>query len=89
MEGSHTCCPSHATSRVANRIFRSLALDSGGFFGFNRENESALIFSLKFNYAMLIEEAYSNVHKISQANKSNAQTFQPQSLFWSVKRHSS
>ena len=30
----HACCPSHATSRVANRIFRSLALGFGGFFGF-------------------------------------------------------
>ena len=25
------CCPSHSTSRVANRIFRSLALGPGGF----------------------------------------------------------
>ena len=33
MKRFHARCHSHATSRVANRIFRSLALGSGGFFG--------------------------------------------------------
>ena len=33
MKRFHACCPSHATSRVANRTFRSLALGSGGIFG--------------------------------------------------------
>ena len=33
MKRCHACCPFHATSSVANRMFRSLALGSGGFFG--------------------------------------------------------
>ena len=33
MKRFHACCPSHATSRVANRILRSLALGSVGCFG--------------------------------------------------------
>ena len=33
MKRFHARCPSHATSRVANRIFSSLALGSGGFSG--------------------------------------------------------
>ena len=37
MEGDrcrfHTCCPPHATSHIASRLLRSLALGFGGFFG--------------------------------------------------------
>ena len=33
MKRFHACCPSYAISRVVKRIFRSLALGSGGLFG--------------------------------------------------------